>query len=259
MTINFFKYQGTGNDFIIIDNRENIISLNEFQIKYLCDRRFGIGADGLMLLENHAELDFNMVYYNSDGNESTMCGNGGRCIVDFANKLGIFNKKTSFSAIDGIHKALINVDHSISLQMQDVTNIDIVNTNFFLNTGSPHYVAFKENVKEIDVYSRGKELRNSNEFAPDGTNVNFVEFQGDKIFVRTFERGVENETLSCGTGVTASAIAASLYKDSDKNSYDIITLGGNLHVSFVKENKNTFKDIWLSGPATLVYSGEINI
>jgi diaminopimelate epimerase len=259
MTINFFKYQGTGNDFIIIDNRENKISLNEFQIKYFCDRRFGVGADGLMLLENHAELDFNMVYYNSDGNESTMCGNGGRCIVDFANKLGIFNKKTSFSAIDGIHKALINVDHSVSLQMQDVVNINIVNTNFFLNTGSPHYVTFRDKVKEIDVYSRGKEIRYSNEFAPDGTNVNFVEFQGDKIFVRTYERGVENETLSCGTGVTASAIAASLYSKSDRNSYDIITLGGNLHVSFTKENNNIFKDIWLSGPATLVYSGEINI
>ena len=143
--------------------------------------------------------------------------------------------------------------------MQDVTNINIVNGNYFLNTGSPHYVTFKDNVKEIDVYNRGKEIRNSNEFAPDGTNVNFVEFQGDKIFVRTYERGVENETLSCGTGVTASAIAASLYEDSDKNSYNIITLGGNLHVSFVKENMNTFKDIWLSGPATWVYSGEINI
>ena len=259
MTINFFKYQGTGNDFIIIDNRENKISLNEFQIKYLCDRRFGIGADGLMLLKNHANLDFNMVYYNSDGNESTMCGNGGRCIVDFAKNLGIFAKETIFSAIDGIHKAKVNENDSISLKMQNVTNINIVNENYFLNTGSPHFVSFKEKVKEIDVYNRGKEIRYSKEFSPDGTNVNFVEIQEDTIFVRTYERGVENETLSCGTGVTAAAISASLYSKSKNNAYDITTIGGKLHVSFTKKDKNTFNNIWLTGPATMVFSGEIDI
>jgi diaminopimelate epimerase len=259
MVIKFFKYQGTGNDFIILDNREKYISLTKLQIQYLCNRRFGIGADGLMLLEKHNELDFSMVYFNSDGNESSMCGNGGRCIVDFAKKLGILAEKTSFKAIDGKHKAKINEDDSVSLQMQNVTNVKIVNTNFFLNTGSPHYVTFKEKINEIDVYSRGKEIRYSKEFAPEGTNVNFVELQEDQIFVRTYERGVENETLSCGTGVTASAICASLYSKSNNNSYNILTIGGNLQVSFTKGNDNSFKNIWLTGPATEVFSGEIDI
>ena len=196
MTINFSKYQGTGNDFIIIDNRDNKISLNKIQIKKLCDRRFGIGADGLMLLENHANLDFNMKYYNSDGIESTMCGNGGRCLVSFAKTLGIFSNETNFNAIDGSHKAMVKENNIVSLQMQDVTDIRIVNKNYFINTGSPHYVTFRDEIKKIDVYNRGREIRYSKEFSPDGTNVNFVEYQNNKIFVRTYERGVENETLS---------------------------------------------------------------
>jgi len=256
---NFFKYQGTGNDFIIIDNRNSDISLNNNKVKELCDRRFGIGADGLMLLENHSELDFNMRYFNSDGNESTMCGNGGRCLVAFAKSLNIIGNETSFNSIDGIHKAVINPDNTISLEMQKVKKVDIVNKNYFLNTGSPHYVTFKENVKDIDVFKRGREIRNSAEFAPDGTNVNFVELINDKLFVRTFERGVEDETLSCGTGVTASAISTSIHLDSVKNSYDIITLGGNLNVSFKKLDKNTYTDIWLTGPATFVFKGEKEI
>ena len=259
MKVNFYKYQGTGNDFIIIDNRKNNISLSEMQINKLCDRRFGIGADGLMLLENHPNLDFNMKYFNADGKESSMCGNGGRCLVAFAKSLSLIDKKTNFNAIDGVHKATVNKNNSISLQMQDVSYIRLVNTNYFLNTGSPHYVTFRDDIKNIDVYNRGREIRYSAEFSPEGTNVNFVEFQDNKLFVRTYERGVENETLSCGTGVTASAISASIYSDSDKNSYDIITKGGYLNVSFKKQDSNIFSDVWLTGPATFVFKGEIDI
>lgn len=259
MKVNFYKYQGTGNDFIIIDNRKNNISLSEMQINKLCDRKFGIGADGLMLLENHPNLDFNMKYFNADGKESTMCGNGGRCLVAFAKSLSLIDKKANFNAIDGVHKATVNKNQSISLQMQDVSYVRLVNTNYFLNTGSPHYVTFRDDINNIDVYNRGREIRYSAEFSPEGTNVNFVEFQDDKLFVRTYERGVEKETLSCGTGVTASAISASIYSDSDKKSYDIITKGGNLNVSFKKQDNNTFSDVWLTGPATFVFIGEIDI
>ena len=259
MKVNFYKYQGTGNDFIIIDNRKNNISLSEMQINQLCDRRFGIGADGLMLLENHPNLDFNMKYFNANGKESTMCGNGGRCLVAFAKSLSLIDKEANFNAIDGVHRAIVDKNNSISLQMQDVSYVRLVNTNYFLNTGSPHYVTFRDDIKNIDVYNRGREIRYSAEFSPEGTNVNFVEFQDDKLFVRTYERGVENETLSCGTGVTASAISASIYSDSDKNSYDIITKGGYLNVSFKKQDSNTFSDVWLTGPATFVFTGEIDI
>jgi len=259
MKFNFFKYHGTGNDFIIIDNRLNTISLTKKNIEIICHRRFGIGADGLMLLENNAELDFNMRYFNSDGNEGTMCGNGGRCLTAFAKKMGIVTNTAKFNSIDGVHHAKISDNNIISLQMQNVHEIKEVNKNFFLNTGSPHYVLFKENVKEIDVFNRGHEIRYSGEFAPNGTNVNFVEILNDELFVRTYERGVEDETYSCGTGVTASAICASKYLDSDKNSFDIITKGGNLNVSFTKKGINDFSNIWLTGPATFVFEGEINI
>ena len=259
MNLNFHKYQGVGNDFIIIDNRNNKIKLSETQINKLCDRRFGIGADGLILLENHSDFDFKMIYFNSDGKESTMCGNGGRCLVAFAKSINLITTKTNFSATDGPHMAIVNDDDSISLQMQDVNDFRIVNTNYYMNTGSPHYVTFRDDISKIDVYSRGREIRNSAEFAPEGTNVNFVEIQGEKLFVRTYERGVEDETLACGTGVTASAISASFYSDSDKNSYDIITKGGNLKVSFKKQDDNTFNDIWLTGSATFVFKSKIDI
>ncbi|NOQ26123.1 MAG: diaminopimelate epimerase [Bacteroidales bacterium] len=259
MNLKFHKYQGAGNDFIIINNRNNKIKLSELQINKLCDRRFGIGADGLMLLENHSDFDFKMIYFNSDGKESTMCGNGGRCLVAFAKSIDLITTKTYFLATDGTHMALVNDDDSISLQMQDVNDFRIVNTNYYMNTGSPHYVTFRDDISKIDVYSRGREIRNSAEFGPEGTNVNFVEIQGEKLFVRTYERGVEDETLACGTGVTASAISASFHSKSDKNSYDIITKGGNLKVSFKRQEDNTFNDIWLTGPATFVFKGEIDM
>jgi diaminopimelate epimerase len=198
-------------------------------------------------------------YFNSDGKESTMCGNGGRCLAAFAKSLNIVTKDVNFIATDGPHKAIVNDINSVSLQMKDVDDLRIVNTNYFIDTGSPHYVTFRDDISNIDVYKRGKEIRNSGVFAPKGTNVNFVEIQGEKLFVRTYERGVEDETLACGTGVTAAAISASFYTDNDKNSYDIITKGGNLKVSFKKQNDNTFTDIWLTGSATFVFKGEIDI
>lgn len=258
MRFKFNKYQGTGNDFIIIDNRDQKIKLTEKQIQKLCNRRFGIGADGLMLLQEHQELNFSMKYYNADGKESTMCGNGGRCLVQFAKTKGIVDQKALFSAIDGTHEAIIN-EHTIALQMQDIKEVNRVNNNYYLNSGSPHYVTFKEKIDQIDIYHRGREIRYSSEFEPKGTNVNFVEFQKGRLYVRTYERGVEDETLSCGTGVTASAICASIHTKSDKNSYPILTRGGELKVSFKKVKHDTFTDIWLTGPATFVFEGEIEI
>ncbi|MFC2151900.1 diaminopimelate epimerase [Bacteroidota bacterium] len=259
MKFNFYKYQGTGNDFIIIDNRNGDLKFSKKQINQLCDRKYGVGADGLMLLENHPDVDFNMKYFNSDGIESTLCGNGGRCLVAFAKSLELVKREVIFNAADGLHNAIIQDDNTVSLQMQNVKYISKVNINYYLDTGSPHYVTFRDDIDKIDVFNRGREIRYSAEFAPKGTNVNFVEIQDDKIYVRTYERGVENETLSCGTGVTASAICTSILTKSDKDSYDIITKGGNLNVSFKKLPINNFSDIWLTGPATFVFKGEIEI
>jgi diaminopimelate epimerase len=258
MIIPFNKYQGTGNDFIIIDNRKSTFNPADSKlINRLCHRRFGIGADGLILISAHKEYDFEMKYFNSDGNEGSMCGNGGRCAAKFAYKLGIAGNKQRFLTFDGMHEALI-LNELIRLQMSDVTGFSLVNGSYFLNTGSPHYVKFIKNVKDFDVYNEGKKLRWSNDFAPAGTNVNFAEVFDYGIFVRTFERGVEEETLSCGTGVTASAIASVLAGHFDKNIINVSTMGGNLSVEF-KVTKNKITDIWLSGPATFVFDGEIEV
>ncbi|MDX9695376.1 MAG: diaminopimelate epimerase [Bacteroidales bacterium] len=259
MKIAFHKYHGTGNDFIIIDNRSAKINLSTDQVQYLCDRHYGIGADGLMFLESHPTLAFRMRYYNADGNESTMCGNGGRCLTAFAKKLDLASGKVIFDAIDGLHEALINKDDTISLKMTDVKEFTVNNNNYLINTGSPHYVIFENEVNKINVFKRGTAIRNSKEFEPHGVNVDFVQYIGNDLFVRTFERGVENETLSCGTGVTASAISATISLDTDKNSWDIKTLGGKLNVRFKKSENNIFTDVWLTGPATFVFKGEIEI
>lgn len=258
MTTTFNKYQGAGNDFIIIDNRTGIFNpSNSNLINRLCDRRLGIGADGFILINSSEEFDFEMLYFNSDGFESTMCGNGGRCAADFAIRSGIAGKKVIFKAIDGIHEA-ISENNIIKLSMNDVNELRIVSGNYFINTGSPHYVIFNENVAAIDVYNEGKKIRWSKDFPPGGTNVNFAEIKGNSMFVRTFERGVEDETLSCGTGVTASAIAAVFSGHFDTNSVNIITKGGNLKVEFkIKGKKVT--NIWLSGPATFVFEGSIEV
>ncbi|MFW5872467.1 MAG: diaminopimelate epimerase [bacterium] len=260
MNVHFFKYQGTGNDFIIVDCRElNPSIFSAKVIKSLCDRRFGIGADGLMLFLYHNDMDFEMKYFNSDGNEGTMCGNGGRCIVAFAKKLGIIEHTATFLAIDGIHEATIDMDNIVRLKMQDVIEVERNRPNYFLNTGSPHYVNFMEDIDHLDVYSEGKKIRNNVRFKKEGTNVNFAHVNNNEIYVRTYERGVEDETLSCGTGVVATAISAGFYRESDISSYKINTLGGRLKVSFKKVNENRFENIWLEGPAEFVFKGEIEI
>lgn len=259
MRLHFYKYQGTGNDFILIDNRKNEIQLNSEQVKSLCDRRFGIGADGLMLLELEPGADFKMVYFNSDGNQSSMCGNGGRCITAFAKKMGLINDRTKFIAIDGVHEAVIH-DGFVSLKMNDVKSIENNGDHYFLNTGSPHYVKFVEDVNSYNVFEEGKKIRYNERFSEEGTNVNFIEKKDDSVFVRTYERGVENETLSCGTGVTASALVAAINgAASGKNYCKISTLGGDLRVKFDKVLETNFYNIWLEGPAEFVFEGEIEV
>ena len=261
MIIEFYKYEGTGNDFIIIDNRELKFKPYQKSISKLCNRRFGIGADGLILLQNKKGYDFEMIYFNSNGNEGSMCGNGGRCITALANHLGITKNETKFSAIDGEHQSIVisenNNISTISLKMLDVNKIEVYDDFYFINTGSPHYVKFINNINNFDVYNKGKKIRYDKKFIPTGTNVDFVEIIKNAIFVRTYERGVENETLSCGTGVIASALATAIKTGSNNDFFNIQTKGGNLKVSFKKYN-NSFTDIWLEGPVSFVFKGEIN-
>ena len=260
MKIEFFKYQGTGNDFVIADNRSGeYSSLSTSQIRFICERHKGVGADGLMLFNLLEGYDFEMKYYNADGNESSMCGNGGRCIVKFARQLGIQKDHYRFKAIDGDHEAEIDNLGKVKLKMKDIDETENHSNYFTLNTGSPHYIKYVENLEFYDVYHKGKEIRTSSKFNKEGINVNFVETIGpDEIFVRTFERGVENETLSCGTGVTAAAIV-SAHNDNGFNLVDVKTLGGKLTVEFDKMDEHHFENIWLIGPAEFVFSGTINI
>jgi diaminopimelate epimerase len=263
MKISFSKYHGTGNDFILLDNRKKKYSkLKEKQIEFLCNRRFGIGADGLILLEEASDADFKMVYYNSDGRISSMCGNGGRCLVAFANTLGIIKNKTKFIAADGLHEAIIESTEPIvvKLKMSNVATIETIGKDVFLNTGSPHYVRFVPNVASIDVNDEGSHIRNSAKFRKEGTNVNFVQPLGDKIIVRSYERGVEEETLSCGTGVVASVLA-SVSKgiiEKEKGFTVVNAMGGLLRVHYEKSGDG-FKNVWLEGEATFIFSGEIGI
>ncbi|PCJ96922.1 MAG: diaminopimelate epimerase [Flavobacteriaceae bacterium] len=256
MTLTFYKYQGTGNDFVMVDNREEFFPKKDIKlIAFLCDRKFGIGADGLILLEKDTTSDFKMVYYNADGNPSTMCGNGGRCLVAFAKFIGMIKDETSFMAIDGIHKASINGE-IVSLQMQDVEKIDEKPKYSFLDTGSPHHVQLVEGLANLNVAKEGAKLRYGI-YGETGSNINFVEQSAPTVFnVRTYERGVENETLSCGTGVTAVALAMFQIGKVASNSITINTPGGNLHVDFEK-NGTGFKKIMLIGPAKQVFKGTI--
>lgn len=261
----FHKYHGAGNDFILIDNRSEKIKLSNNQIHFLCDRHLGIGADGLIeLLPSKSETaTFLMRYYNSDGLEGSMCGNGGRSIVAFAHELGIIKKEVVFEAFDGMHKAIVlsfsTNEWQIELQMSDVTKIKELDDNeFFLNTGSPHLVVFVHKVSLVDGEGMGKMLRNQKRFAPNGTNVNFVSADQGIINVKTYERGVEAETLSCGTGVTASAIAAKRYYQLAENKISVHTSGGNFTVEF-EENKDIFSNIKLTGPVHRVFSGKITV
>ncbi len=264
MIIPFYKYQSTGNDFVLIDNREGLYDgLTTAQVEFLCDRRFGIGGDGLMLLNNKRGYDFDMKYYNSDGREGSMCGNGGRSIAQFARHLGVIHDSARFMAVDGAHEATLEKDNWVRLRMNPVHSVQHKEDHFILNTGSPHYVKKVGDVRAIDVDKEGAEIRYSPAFAEKGINVNFVQVKGDgKMYVRTYERGVEEETYSCGTGVTASALVLGGSHAAEKNAtqkVDVETLGGHLSVEFKKINDQNFEDIWLCGPATLVFKGEISI
>ena len=261
MKLHFFKYQATGNDFVIVDNRNGIFQFSSEQVRKICDRKFGVGADGLMLIETHPDLDFNLVYYNSDGSES-LCGNGSRAAVRMAAKLGMVNGKARFNAYDGTHDAQLLNEEIVRLKMNDVSEVHQIGEDLFLNTGSPHYIRFIGQIENHPVYEEGRKIRYHEAFSPGGTNVNFVEVLADNaIYVRTYERGVENETLSCGTGVTAAALASS-YKGYH-SPVKIGTLGGELLVEFKKStesgNPGRFTDIYLIGPAKLVFEGDLEL
>lgn len=258
MQFTFYKYEGTGNDFIFLDNRENNFPKTDVKlIEKLCDRRFGIGADGLILLEDDIETDFRMVYYNSDGNQSSMCGNGGRCIVAFAKSLNIINDQTTFLATDGLHQAFIFDNGIISLGMKDVDEVKIQNDYVFLNTGSPHHVMLVDDLDNYDVKNNGAKIRYSDLYGKAGSNVNFVKQISDNHFrLRTYERGVEDETYSCGTGATAAAIAMNAIGKTNSNHIKLDVEGGELEVSFSKE-ESTYTNVFLKGPATFVFEGKI--
>jgi diaminopimelate epimerase len=260
MTLSFNKYHGTGNDFVLIDNyNEPAPVLSSKQIKQICNRHFGVGADGLIFLNKKEGYDFEMKYYNADGKESSMCGNGGRCLVKFAHQHGIHKNVYKFIATDGEHEAEIDMDGTVSLKMKNVDAVENMGGHFIINTGSPHFVKFAPNVQEIDVVSTGRDIRFGNEFAKDGINVNFVEtINEDTILVRTYERGVEDETLSCGTGVTAAAIL-SAHNEFGFNTVEVKTIGGNLSVEFDKIDDQHFENIWLCGPAEFIFKGEMEI
>lgn len=259
MELNFYKYQGTGNDFVILDNRDGrYSSLNSSQVAFLCHRRFGIGADGLMMLNSNEHYDFEMKYFNSDGPEGSMCGNGGRCLVKFAYHLGISSENFHFIAVDGPHEAKVNEQGLVSLKMQDVQGITRIGEDSLLNTGSPHYIKNVNDLQHFDVFKEGRAIRYNETFSKDGVNVNFVEpIERDSISVRTYERGVEDETYSCGTGVTAAAIAIFGSNDSVRH-VRILTKGGELSVDFCGLH-NEFNNIWLNGPAELVFEGKITL
>jgi len=258
MLLHFYKYQGTGNDFVIIDNRDGSIELSSQQVALLCDRHFGIGADGLMLLNKHDSYDFEMIYYNADGAQGTMCGNGGRCLTKFAFDKGIQPNKYTFIASDGEHEAVIDANGWVHLKMIDVHEVSKQNEATVLNTGSPHYIKQVSDISNYDVFSEGKNIRYNDRYNQKGINVNFVEWNGDELFVRTYERGVENETFSCGTGVTAAAMAMS-YDTTGLQETKIRTLGGSLLIKFNKIDAQHFTDVWLCGPASFVFDGQITI
>ena len=256
--IKFYKYHGTGNDFVLIDNRdENFDGSDEKLIAAICHRRFGVGADGLMLLEESRKGLFAMRYYNSDGREASMCGNGGRCIAAFAADLGVAPRGQyfSFTAVDGMHEALVD-DNRVTLKMTNVHKIRKEMEGWFLDTGSPHFVLMVDDPYATDVFKEGRRWRNHERFAPEGTNVNFVgPLNNGVVVMRTYERGVEDETWSCGTGAVASAIATHVNNNQVGNQFVMKVPGGQLEVSFVPREDGGFENIWLKGPAQFVFEG----
>lgn len=260
MQLEFYKYQGTGNDFVMIDNRSGFFPKENVQlVARLCDRRFGIGADGLILLENDTDTDFKMVYYNSDGNQSSMCGNGGRCLVAFAKDLNVIKENCTFIATDGLHYATIASDGIVSLQMIDVTDIKKESDHTFMNTGSPHHVQMVEDLENYNVKQNGAALRYGSLYGKVGSNINFVKkINEDTFSLRTYERGVEDETLACGTGATAVAIAMNFTGQTNATSINLNVEGGKLAVSFDK-NGDMFTNVFLIGPAEFVFKGVIEV
>ncbi|MBL0308645.1 MAG: diaminopimelate epimerase [Bacteroidetes bacterium] len=260
MTVKFYKYQGTGNDFIMIDNREGLLDRNHPElVRLLCDRRFGIGGDGLIYFQNKSGYDFEMVYFNSDGNESSMCGNGGRCLIRFVKDLGLISSQCRFLAIDGDHNGEILADGDVVLQMMDVPTIESFQNDFVLNTGSPHYVRFVEDVRKLNLVEEARKVRYSPRFEKEGINVNFVTRRSDQeIYVRTYERGVEDETLSCGTGVVASAIAFAVSTIPSLSQIQVETPGGLLSVKLQKAEAG-YRNIFLQGPAKKVFEGSVEV
>ena len=258
MKINFSKYQGTGNDFILIDNRNNFFPKENLKkIIEICDRKFGIGSDGLVLIEKSDRADFEMIFFNPDGSKS-LCGNGSRCAVKFAYGLQLIGTNCSFLAHDGLHNAFIN-GNIIGIEMRDVEWVETYPDFIFLNTGSPHVIVFTDGLENLDVKSEGRKIRNDVRFKSiNGVNVNFINIKNEIIHIRTYERGVEDETLSCGTGVTAAVLAAS-HQNLVKSKCNVVTRGGNLMVDCINHNNRIFTDIILSGPAEFIFEGTIEI
>lgn len=259
-TLHFSKYQGAGNDFILVDQRERCLlkATDEAQIAWLCDRHFGIGADGLILLEPNSEADFQMSYFNADGRPGSLCGNGGRCVVAFARDLGVIGDHCRFLAYDGIHEAMIRPSGWVALQLREMSNIEKHGQDYCLDTGSPHFVRFVAHLEGFQVREAGRAVRYSAPFREKGINVNFVERGEGQLRVATYERGVEDETLACGTGVTAAAMAyvASLQDAEGQWNIPVETKGGKLEVQF-RYDGATFSSVWLCGPAQQVFTGRI--
>lgn len=256
VTIDFFKYQGTGNDFIMIDNRHGEIGLDQESIVRLCDRKFGIGSDGIVLMEHSDSYDFKMNFYNPDGSQS-FCGNGSRCAVRFAQKLGVVGREGEFAAIDMVHSFESN-ETEVRIRMRDVNSVEKFGDDQIIFTGSPHYVVFTDDPTKLEILTEARKIRYNDRFAVEGINVNFVKEGQGEIWMRTYERGVEDETLSCGTGVTAAALAYAERHDH-KGMIRVHTRGGDLNVKLVSEAKGVYHDIWLCGPAEFVYKGTIEL
>jgi len=256
MELHFYKYQGTGNDFILIDDREETFPQDAHLIENLCDRKFGIGADGLILIQNHPEVDYRMVYFNADGSKS-LCGNGSRCGFAFAEALGMVSGQATFETTDGIHK-IFRKDHVIHFELFDVQGLKKINEKeWYLNTGSPHHISICDTVESLDIVEKGRKIRYDEQYSgQNGTNVNFAQLLQDEVKIRTYERGVEDETLSCGTGATAVGILAG--ELGYESPVKIQTQGGELKISFEKGD-GKFTDIWLAGPAELVFEGSVTI
>jgi len=256
-TLHFYKYHGTGNDFVIFDGRSNDVhsQLTQEVIAAICHRRFGVGADGIMILENHSTADFNMIYYNADGRPSSMCGNGGRCLVAFAQRMGVFKDRCTFMASDGLHEATIKYNW-VELKMIDVEDIEREGDDHILDTGSPHYITQCESLDDLEITSAAHAIRYNDRFTEDGINVNFLEKLGKGIRIRTYERGVEDETWACGTGATAAAIAyADQHSLEGAIEIPVKVEGGQLSVKF-RKTENRYEDVWLCGPAAFVFEGE---